>query len=797
MDLFLETELFVDVRLTDADLQALAAVLEQRRLQQLKDEHMAIAIAQQQAQVLLQARAKAIEAQEQKQQQPAPPPSAAGAASSSSSSPSSASSPPPAPPLPPLPPPIPQPSVSSIPITPSSLRRWHEAEIREVHGRNVRVHFLQTPLPPQWINVDEGHDRLAELHVMTTAEREGRVEKKEELDLGVDCDDVFEEVIARCNVKAVLSDPLLCFNGRVGERDSVLQQAKEQFVRRWFSSAPQVAVQVDGDVDMGTEGDEVRSESLTIPLFDPLTQSRLTVPVRTAACQHVHCMDLMTHVQQQKNRLEWKCVCGKDAYSNLLQVDLFLLYILREVTGTPSSSSSSSSSSPSPSSSSSVSHEWGVVAETRHVVIHSDGSWRVQEERDREKRKRKRDAADSSSSSSAASSPASTPLVQSASAASASPSPTSSTATQSLFSLYPMSFPVVLCDGVECIDLREDQPHDAAILDWLVQHWKVKTEKLEQQRRIQQQQQAAAQEERKLPPPAPLPPPFFSPVPSPSPRSQLAMVISPHSSQPPPPPTERVSRVKQLRQAQLQLARQQPSLSSSHSPNHSQYPPSSSSLFSPIASPSSSSVRFSFSPSSSSSAPSAAAAYNSFLPRTDAMVIKAMRRQSNAASSQPSSIFTQPSNASGSAAALQPLPRTPSESSVQRLGAVASTMAIAQRQPPSPAYPPSSTSSPQSAPPHPAPAPPRQTAPRGPPRPPAPRAPPRADPAASPSEVLNVNTCNEWQLQKAGFSYNVSKAIIAARQEKGAFGFQRMDELLDIKGVGKKTYEKLQLQLQI
>ena len=767
VDLFLETELFVDVRLTDQDLQTLAATLEQRRLQQLSDERLALHIAQQQSQAPVQLSARALEAQDQKQ-----PPASPAADVSSSFPSSSSSSPSPAPP----PPHNPSHRVSTVPITASSLRRWHEAEVRRVEGRNVRVHFLEIPLAPLWINVDEGHDRLAELHVMTTAEREGRINKKEQLDLSIDCDEVFDEVVARCNVDAFLSASPYA-NGHASERDAALERAKLDFIRRWFSAIPHACVEVDGDVDM--EGDEIRSESLTVPLFDPLTQSRLTVPVRTAACQHVHCMDLMTHIQHQKSQLEWVCVCGKEAYANLLQVDLFLLHILTEVTG-----SSSSSSSPT-----GLSHDFGVVPETRHVVINSDGSWRVQE--DREKRKRKRDAADCSTSSSAAVSPAPTAVTHSNSAAN---SPLPSAATQSLFSLYPVSFPVVQYDNVEYIDLREEHPHDTAILDWLVQHWKVKTEKVEQQRRIQQ---AVAQEERKQPPPAYPSPSFFSPVPSPlaSSRSQLATVISPMAP-PPPPAAGRASHVKQLRQGQLNYAqrpRSPPSYASMPTYAHSQSLPKLAAPTSPPFSPPAHVPSSSSFPSFSSPSSPAPAVIQS--PAPPSAVSRAPLPYPPAPSPHlppsppPSSFEAYLAAQSGLAMNLLQFPRLHSSAPAQSSATSASSSGPAQRQQPSPAPPARASSSalPQTAPPRPAPTPPRPPAP---PRP-APL------PVPAPGDVLNVNTCNEWQLNRAGFSYNVSNAIIAARQAKGAFGFQRMEELLEIKGIGKKTFDKLRQKLQI
>lgn len=46
------------------------------------------------------------------------------------------------------------------PITVNSIRRWHEAEVLAVRGRQILVRFLSIPLSHRWINVDEKYNRI-------------------------------------------------------------------------------------------------------------------------------------------------------------------------------------------------------------------------------------------------------------------------------------------------------------------------------------------------------------------------------------------------------------------------------------------------------------------------------------------------------------------------------------------------------------------------------------------------------------------------------------------------------------
>ena len=646
VDLFLEEELWIDVKLRDCDVQQLTQTLEAQRqhLLQLYQQHLADPATR-----------------------PAPPQ---------------------------LP--------STTPVTAASQRRWHEAEVRAVDGRNICVHFLGIPLPPQWINVDEGWERLSELHVMTEREREGKVEKREELDLTVDVGEVFEEVVGKARLEAFVAAELR--NGERVEYEVRLQQAKEEFIQRWFtysasssasfsssssSSVPVTASSGDSkdeEVEM-VDGEDVVSESVTIPLFDPLTHCRLVVPVRTAACTHCHCSDLMTHIQQQKTKLEWMCcLCNKEAYANQLQVDLFLFAILqalREGEGALSGKR--------------ISHEFGEVSETRHVVISRDGNWRVDDRAERDRKKRKHAAMESAASHFVTPSSASSPVSSSHVDISCSPPITSaspalsSASTSAGFSCpFPIELHTVVTDDIEYIDVRDDQPSDADILAWLMQHVRVKQEKLAADRTMQQKQPF---EESKSPytpyqPDAVMPSMSSFPY---YPMSRPAPSVHAPSSSP--------SSYAALQSHSLPASH--PRLLSSYTVPT--YPSSLTPLTNYVTAP------------YLSSSPSGRPTTN-----TPHYGPGGRPPQSAARSGRPSN---HRSRRATSVVTLPPVPQPP----------------------PSPAT----------------------TAP------------------------LNINTCTEWQLRRVGITPTMSERIIAARREKGDAGFQKVEELMHIKGVGAKTYAKL------
>ena len=638
VDLFLEEELWIDVKLRDNDIQQLVQILEGQRQHHLHLHQL------------------------------------------HATNPASH----PAPPQPP----------STTAVTAAAQRRWHEAEVRAVDGRNIRVHFLNIPLPPQWINVDEGWERLSELHVMTEREREGRAEKREECDLTVDADDVFEEVVQKARLESFVAAELR--NGERLEYEVRLQQAKEEFIRRWFTSSSVAASSSSSSSSvsihsLGSEGKEeevemfesedVVSESVTIPLFDQLTHCRLVVPVRTAACTHCNCLDLMTHIQQQKAKLEWTCcLCGKEAYANQLEVDLYLFAILQAVRDGEVGRSGKG-----------ISHEFGEVTEMRQVVINRDGSWRVDDRAERDRKKRKRAAmegaaASQSATSSSASSPVSISHIHSGlSPSAAALSSSSSSPSASSFSCpFPVELHTIMSDDVEYIDVRDDHPSDAAILAWLMQHIQVKQEKLAADRAGQQKQPIEESKSPYIPyqPTTPFIMPAGMQYPFPRPVAVGSTAASSFHSPPSYPSVQ-----------SYPLPSSHPRLLSSYTVL----------AFPSRGIPTASSIPSSFSPSPSS-----------------------LLQQTASRSGRPA---THHSRRTTSVVTLPPAPQ-PSQ-------------------------------------------PPDNTAP------------------------LNINTCTEWQLRRVGLTPTLSEKIIAARKARGDAGFQTIEELRDIKGVGAKTYSKLREKVVI
>ena len=63
-------------------------------------------------------------------------------------------------------------------------------------------------------------------------------------------------------------------------------------------------------------------------------------------------------------------------------------------------------------------------------------------------------------------------------------------------------------------------------------------------------------------------------------------------------------------------------------------------------------------------------------------------------------------------------------------------------------------------------------------------------------ETVNINTATVKQLQKvAGIGKKTAVKIVAYREEYGAF--ERVDDLIKVKGIGKKKVEKMKEQLSV
>lgn len=79
---------------------------------------------------------------------------------------------------------------------------------------------------------------------------------------------------------------------------------------------------------------EAKLESIEIPLFCPLTRSRIMTPVRGKNCQHIHCFDgeSFCNLMCEKPVSKWKCpICKCHAPLSTLIVDGFIMEVLASV----------------------------------------------------------------------------------------------------------------------------------------------------------------------------------------------------------------------------------------------------------------------------------------------------------------------------------------------------------------------------------------------------------------------------------------------------------------------------------
>jgi competence protein ComEA len=65
-----------------------------------------------------------------------------------------------------------------------------------------------------------------------------------------------------------------------------------------------------------------------------------------------------------------------------------------------------------------------------------------------------------------------------------------------------------------------------------------------------------------------------------------------------------------------------------------------------------------------------------------------------------------------------------------------------------------------------------------------------AEPAAGPPRTINLNTASAGELEQLpGVGEARAKEIVATREKRG--GFKSVDELVEVKGIGKAALEKL------
>lgn len=101
----------------------------------------------------------------------------------------------------------------------------------------------------------------------------------------------------------------------------------------------------------------VETEAFPFSLLDPLTLTRLRVPVRARSCEHVRCFDLESFLEMYSSSEEKPCpVCGKDIDPRDLVKDFYVGRILRE------------------------------TSEEEEVEMQPSGAWAVMEEKEEEEK---------------------------------------------------------------------------------------------------------------------------------------------------------------------------------------------------------------------------------------------------------------------------------------------------------------------------------------------------------------------------------------------------------------------------
>jgi competence protein ComEA len=71
-----------------------------------------------------------------------------------------------------------------------------------------------------------------------------------------------------------------------------------------------------------------------------------------------------------------------------------------------------------------------------------------------------------------------------------------------------------------------------------------------------------------------------------------------------------------------------------------------------------------------------------------------------------------------------------------------------------------------------------------------------ADAKAAPAQVVNINTAPAEQLQRLpGVGPSTAARIVEYRQKNG--GFKKIEELMNVRGIGEKTFLKMKNQLTV
>lgn len=82
------------------------------------------------------------------------------------------------------------------------------------------------------------------------------------------------------------------------------------------------------------QDDDIQIQSKdTISLLDPVTYTRIRIPVRSRQCRHAQCFDLYTYLEMNRNIPTWTCgICGVRVELKDLVVDCFFKEILQVIT---------------------------------------------------------------------------------------------------------------------------------------------------------------------------------------------------------------------------------------------------------------------------------------------------------------------------------------------------------------------------------------------------------------------------------------------------------------------------------